>query len=87
MKTPDRVATVAEMVRRGYAASMVLSQDAACYIDWMNPRALPFALPNWHYRHIHEAVLPALAEAGVTSQQITTMLVDNPRRFFEGTAA
>jgi len=28
-------------------------------------------------------VLPALHELGVTDEQITTMLVDNPRRYFE----
>jgi phosphotriesterase-related protein len=32
-------------------------------------------------------VLPALAEQGVTAEQITTMMVDNPRRFFDGGAA
>jgi phosphotriesterase-related protein len=27
-------------------------------------------------------VIPALKEAGVTDEQLTTMLVDNPRRYF-----
>jgi phosphotriesterase-related protein len=27
-------------------------------------------------------VLPALRAAGVSDQQLTTMLVDNPRRYF-----
>ena len=40
--------------------------------------------PNWNYTHIHRDVLPALREAGVTEEQITTMLNDNPRRYFEG---
>ncbi|MER6175610.1 hypothetical protein [Streptosporangium sp. NPDC001681] len=38
--------------------------------------------PNWHYTHLHEQVLPALLSAGVTQTQLTTMLVDNPRRYF-----
>jgi phosphotriesterase-related protein len=62
----------------------VLSHDASCYFDWADPTLLPLVLPNWHYRHIHEAVLPALRERGVTEEQIATMLVANPRRFFEG---
>jgi phosphotriesterase-related protein len=33
----DRVAIVVEMVRRGYAGQLVLSQDASCYIDWIDP--------------------------------------------------
>ncbi|MBO0774760.1 MAG: phosphotriesterase [Actinobacteria bacterium] len=78
-----RAGTLAEMCRRGYADRMVLSQDAACYIDWIDPDVLPF-LPQWHYLHIHDEVLPYLRDHGVTDEQIATMLVANPRRFFEG---
>jgi len=34
--------------------------------------------------HFHRNIIPRLLEAGVTQQQIDTMLVDNPRRFFGG---
>ncbi len=77
-----RADTVAEMCRRGHADRMVLSQDASCYIDWLAPGVMDL-LPQWHYTHIHEEVLPYLREHGVTDEQITTMLVDNPRRYFE----
>ncbi len=40
-------------------------------------------LTQWHHTHIHEDVLPHLREQGVTEEQITTMLVDDPRRYFE----
>jgi phosphotriesterase-related protein len=82
----DRVGITAEMVRRGYASQLVLSHDAACYIDWVDP-ALMAALPNWHYLHIHRDVLPALRERGVSDEQLRQMLVDNPRRYFEGAGA
>ena len=78
-----RADTVVELCRRGFADRMVLAHDAACYIDWIEPEALPF-LPQWNYLHIEQEVLPYLRDHGVTEQQITTMLVDNPRRFFEG---
>jgi phosphotriesterase-related protein len=78
----ERVATVAELAKRGYAERMVLSQDASCFIDWF-PEALPAVMaPNWTYTHIHKDVLPALRERGTTDAQIETMLVDNPRRYF-----
>jgi phosphotriesterase-related protein len=77
-----RADTVVEMCRRGHAGSMVLSQDASCYIDWLAPGVMDL-LPQWHYTHIHDDVLPYLREHGVTDEQITTMLVDNPRRYFE----
>jgi phosphotriesterase-related protein len=41
-------------------------------------------VPNWHYEHIHRDVLPALREQGVSDEQIRTMLVENPRRYFGG---
>lgn len=78
----DRVNTVAKMCELGHADRMVLSQDAACFNDWLPEAALPTVLPNWHYMHIHNDLIPALKERGVTDRQIETMLVDNPRKIF-----
>jgi phosphotriesterase-related protein len=78
----DRVNTVAEMCKRGHAGAMVLSHDASVFIDWLPQEAIPVALPNWHYHHIHDDVLPALRERGVTDDQIAQMLIHNPREFF-----
>jgi phosphotriesterase-related protein len=78
----QRVDTVVEMCRRGYSDRMVLSHDAACYIDWIDPGVRPL-LSQWHYLHIEQDVLPSLRENGVSEEQITMMLVDNPRRYFE----
>jgi phosphotriesterase-related protein len=77
-----RADTLVEMCRRGHAHSIVLSQDASCYIDWIEPEVMAM-LPQWNYTHIHEEVLPYLREHGVTEEQIETMLVTNPRRYFE----
>jgi len=78
-----RADTLVEMVRRGYTDRMVLSQDASCYIDWIDPAVLAL-LPQWRYTHLHEEVIPYVLEQGVTQAQVDTMLVDVPRRFFEG---
>ena len=82
MSFDERVAIVVDLVLRGYAERMVLSQDASCHIDWIDPDVLPF-LPNWHYLHVVQDVIPALLERGVTQTQIDSMMVDNPRRWFE----
>ena len=82
LPTDERVATIAELVAAGLADRMVLAHDASCHIDWFPPGLVEQSLPNWHFTHIHDTVLPALREAGVTEQQLTTMLVDNPRRYF-----
>ena len=62
------------MCRRGSAGSMVLSQDASCYIDWLEPGVMAM-LPQWHDNHIH------------TEEQIDTVLVADPRRSFENVGA
>jgi phosphotriesterase-related protein len=78
----NRADTLVEMCRRGFAERMVLSQDASCYIDWIDPNVRPL-LAQWHYLHIEQEVLPYLRAQGVTDDQIHTMLVDTPRCYFE----
>lgn len=79
-----RADIVVEMCRRGYAERMMLAHDAACYIDWIDPDVLAF-LPDWNYLHIEQDVLPYLRAHGVSEEQITTMLVENPRRYLTRT--
>ncbi|HUF54596.1 MAG TPA: phosphotriesterase-related protein [Dehalococcoidia bacterium] len=87
LPTAPRVATIKKMADMGYAKQMVLSHDASCYIDWVDPNLLPRVLPNWHFNYIPDEILPALREAGVSEDDITTMSVDNPRRIFEAQEA
>src|SRR5712692_6324017 len=79
----ERVNTVAAMCKRGHAGKMVLSHDAACYKHWLPERPLPVILPRWHYLHIHNDVIPALKQKGVTDAHLRAMLVENPRQIFE----
>ena len=79
----DRVNTVAAMCERGHANKMVLSHDASCFMDWLPEATVPVMLPNWHYLHIHNDVIPALHKRGVTDAQLHTMMVENPRAFLE----
>lgn len=83
----QRVGTVAQLCQRGHADHVVLSHDASCHVDWFDERSLGEVLPNWHFSHISRDVLPALRRHGVSEEQITTMLVDNPRTFFETSGA
>jgi phosphotriesterase-related protein len=83
LPTANRVATIARMCELGYAGKMVLSHDASCYFDWADRPLIDRLVPNWHFNHIPDDVLPALRAARVTEEQITAMTVDNPRRIFE----
>ncbi|MCX2748074.1 phosphotriesterase-related protein [Arthrobacter sp. MI7-26] len=79
----DRVSTLVSLLERGYASSIVISHDASCFIDFFDAAAKRSVMPNWNYRHISEDVLPELRRRGVTESQLRTILVDNPRRYFE----
>jgi phosphotriesterase-related protein len=83
LTTEKRVATIARLCELGHADRMVLSHDASCYIDWFPAELITSTVPNWHFRHISEDVLPALRSAGVNEDQIRQMTVENPRRIFE----
>ena len=83
LPTEARVATVAAMVERGYADQMILSHDAISFTDWFPPGMKEQIAPNWHWLHVEQDVLPALRARAVTEEQITTMMVDVPRAFFE----
>ncbi|HLZ31305.1 MAG TPA: phosphotriesterase-related protein [Chloroflexota bacterium] len=83
----QRVTTVARLCERGHADKVVLSHDAACFIDWLPQAETAALLPNWHYLHLHRDVIPALQARGVTAGQIQAMTVDNPRAIFEAQGA
>jgi phosphotriesterase-related protein len=83
--TAERVKTITALASRGYAGSMVLAHDANCFIDWFGSAhddVRSVAMPDWHYEHISDDVLPALLADGVTQAQIDTMMLENPVRYF-----
>lgn len=79
----DRINTVLELLRRGYAERIVIAHDASCFIDWFDPDAKAQVVPQWNYRHISEDVVPALLAGGASESDIETILVKNPRDYFE----
>jgi phosphotriesterase-related protein len=50
----DRVNTVVELCKQGYAGSMVLSHDASCFIDWFDVEMRAAAMPKWTFTHISD---------------------------------
>lgn len=79
-----RVRTVAELCKRGYTERIILSHDYCGFIDWFPMEVVRQLAPKWSYTHIFEEVIPDLREMGVSEAQIQQMLVENPRRYFEG---
>jgi phosphotriesterase-related protein len=79
-----RNATLIALAKEGYADRMFLSQDYCCSIDWFPPEVAKEMFPKWSMTYVLDEIIPELMEAGVTEEQIHTMMVDNARRWFEG---
>jgi phosphotriesterase-related protein len=85
-----RNATAAELLRRGHAERVMISQDFCPTIDWFPPEFEQAALAqglvrNWSMTLVFDEVLPALREQGVLDDAVfQTIFVENPRRWLAG---
>lgn len=83
----ERYKVIIPLLEEGNTENLMLSHDTVNV--WLGrPLVLPDEvaniLGNWHITHVFDNVIPILKEAGITDEQINTILVDNPRRLFGG---
>ena len=82
-----RNATAAELLRRGHAERLMISQDFCATIDWFPPEAAEAfqgsgAIRNWSMTLVFDEVVPALREQGVMDDDaFRTIFVENPARW------
>jgi phosphotriesterase-related protein len=82
-----RNATAAELLRRGHAERLMISQDFCATIDWFPPEAAEVfegqgAIRNWSMTLVFDEVVPALREQGALDDEIfQTVFVENPKRW------
>jgi phosphotriesterase-related protein len=81
LPTAKRNATVVALCQRGHAERMMLSQDYCATIDWFPPELVAQMAPKWNFTFVLDEVIPTLKEAGVTQEQLDTMMVEAPRRW------
>ena len=91
MLQPDevRIASMLRLLEAGAASQLVVSHDSVwCWRGEPipEPEAFGALLEIWTPTHFFERILPRLKDGGATDEQITTMLEENPKRFFEGVA-
>ena len=85
----QRQATTLALLERGYADRLFLSADSCGTIDWF-PQAVieqmlaAGAAKDWDIRIVHQRVIPDLEEAGVTDDQLETIMVRNPVSWLTG---
>jgi phosphotriesterase-related protein len=82
-----RNAVAAELLRRGHAERLMISQDYCATIDWFPPGAEEVfvnagAIRNWSMTLVFDEVVPALREQGVMDDEVfATIFTENPRRW------
>jgi phosphotriesterase-related protein len=82
--------TTAELLRRGHAERMLISQDYCATIDWFTPEAVEQllavgAIRGWSMTLVFEEVLPTLRDMGVlTDDHVEQIFVANPRAWLAG---
>ena len=82
-----RNAVAAELLRRGHAERLMISQDYCATIDWFPPGAEEVfveagAIRNWSMTLVFDEVVPALREQGVMDDEVfATIFSENPRRW------
>ncbi len=82
-----RNATAAELLRRGHAERLMISQDFCATIDWFPPEAAEVfeadgSIRNWSMTLVFDEVVPALREQGVMDDEtFATIFKENPRRW------
>jgi len=82
-----RNATAAELLRRGHAERLMISQDFCASIDWFPPEAAEVfegagAIRNWSMTLVFDEVVPALRELGaIDDDTFQTIFTENPRRW------
>ena len=82
-----RNATAAELLRRGHAERVMISQDYCATIDWFPAEAeeeftARGDIRNWSMTLVFDEVVPALREEGVIDDAIfETIFVANPKRW------
>ena len=82
-----RNATAAELLRRGHAERLMISQDFCATIDWFPPEAAEVfesqgAIRNWSMTLVFDEVVPWLREQCVMDDgSFQTIFVENPKRW------
>ncbi len=83
----ERNAVAAELLRRGWAERITISQDYCATIDWFPAEALPAieasgGVRNWSMTLVFDEVVPWLRDQGVMDDAtFETVFVHNPARW------
>ena len=84
-----RIKTALALLENGHAERLFISADSCATLDWYPPEAVPQLqeagmVVDWDVRIVHDKVIPALREGGMTDEQLDQMMVRNPVAWLTG---
>lgn len=83
IEDPKAEDSLIELIKRGYTDRLMISHDSIGV--WLGrPFDLGPIATEWYPTYIHKKLIPKMKIYGITDAQISTILVDNPRRYFLG---
>jgi len=76
-----------QLVQKGYIEQILVGHDCTIHnhAGNLSPDAMLATMPDWNMSGLFRTFIPRLMELGLTEAQVRKLLVDNPRKFFEGT--
>ncbi|MGH9884470.1 MAG: phosphotriesterase family protein [bacterium] len=82
----ERVASLAKLIKRGAVSRVVVSHDTVwCWRGQpIDLKVLAEMEKTWAPSHFSRRIVPRLLEAGATKEDIDTLMIENPRRYFAG---
>jgi phosphotriesterase-related protein len=82
----ERVASLVKLIKKGATSRVVVSHDTVwCWRgEPIDQKVLAEMEKTWTPSHFTRRIVPRLLEGGASKDDIETLLVENPRRFFAG---
>jgi phosphotriesterase-related protein len=84
----EKYPVILGLIAAGHADRIMISHD---YIIYMlgrptpeRPDFLAELMKNYHPSHLFKNIIPMMKKAGVTDDQVNSIIIDNPRRLFSG---
>jgi len=78
--------TLCRLVEMGYINQILLGHDCTIHnhAGDLIPEERLATMPDWNMSGMFRTFIPRCKELGLTDEQVKVLLVDNPKRFFEG---
>lgn len=82
----EKCRVLAALIDKGYINKLLLGHDCQIFnqVTDLIPEAMLAKMPDWNLCGLFKSIIPHMKEMGITEEHLHTLLVENPKRFFEG---